>query len=272
MHPELHGLLLWSEGKLSGWVKGPNLTFRKTVSYTFACGLFQSWTLTRKKGEWCWTASTPSLCTRLSWWLARSVGASTAPRFILKWRTLVCNFPERCYDHVYSQSRYVIQNVYFSPLRCGCCCGNCNRVPRWTVTGGHHRSRDLFLQQKVRSFPRWLKLRSRRVIYSHKHSSFFCRLKGHFWPAVPDPANSSIKRWTSESTQVQTIHFFIILSHFKKFNLTLNGISQMTNPVMTNSAAFSYFFWFYKPHFLSSTMKMVFGKKATIRDQIDKLR
>ncbi|XP_034409017.1 granulocyte colony-stimulating factor receptor isoform X2 [Cyclopterus lumpus] len=27
------------------------------------------------------------------------------------------------------------------------------------------------------------------------------RLKGHFWPAVPDPANSSIKRWTSESTQ-----------------------------------------------------------------------
>ncbi|KAM8869774.1 granulocyte colony-stimulating factor receptor isoform 2-T2 [Spinachia spinachia] len=27
------------------------------------------------------------------------------------------------------------------------------------------------------------------------------RLKGQFWPAVPDPANSSIKRWTSESTQ-----------------------------------------------------------------------
>ncbi|KAL3059818.1 hypothetical protein OYC64_014419 [Pagothenia borchgrevinki] len=27
------------------------------------------------------------------------------------------------------------------------------------------------------------------------------RLKLHFWPAVPDPANSSIKRWTSESTQ-----------------------------------------------------------------------
>ncbi|XP_036931307.1 granulocyte colony-stimulating factor receptor [Acanthopagrus latus] len=27
------------------------------------------------------------------------------------------------------------------------------------------------------------------------------RLKGRFWPAVPDPANSSIKRWTSESTQ-----------------------------------------------------------------------
>ncbi|XP_019122695.2 granulocyte colony-stimulating factor receptor [Larimichthys crocea] len=30
-----------------------------------------------------------------------------------------------------------------------------------------------------------------------KHS----RLKGRFWPAVPDPANSSLKRWTSESTQ-----------------------------------------------------------------------
>ncbi|XP_076592347.1 granulocyte colony-stimulating factor receptor [Chaetodon auriga] len=27
------------------------------------------------------------------------------------------------------------------------------------------------------------------------------RLKGRFWPVVPDPANSSIKRWTSESTQ-----------------------------------------------------------------------
>ncbi|XP_069559935.1 granulocyte colony-stimulating factor receptor [Brachyistius frenatus] len=27
------------------------------------------------------------------------------------------------------------------------------------------------------------------------------RLKGHFCPVVPDPANSSIKRWTSESTQ-----------------------------------------------------------------------
>ncbi|XP_075907045.1 granulocyte colony-stimulating factor receptor isoform X3 [Nelusetta ayraudi] len=26
-------------------------------------------------------------------------------------------------------------------------------------------------------------------------------LKGHFWPTVPDPANSSMKRWTSESTQ-----------------------------------------------------------------------
>lgn len=32
---------------------------------------------------------------------------------------------------------------------------------------------------------------------SSKHK----RLKGHFWPVVPDPANSSIKRWTSESTQ-----------------------------------------------------------------------
>ncbi|XP_061574458.1 granulocyte colony-stimulating factor receptor [Cololabis saira] len=31
--------------------------------------------------------------------------------------------------------------------------------------------------------------------YKHK------RLKGHLWPLVPDPANSSIKRWTSESTQ-----------------------------------------------------------------------
>ncbi|XP_056142284.1 granulocyte colony-stimulating factor receptor [Lampris incognitus] len=26
-------------------------------------------------------------------------------------------------------------------------------------------------------------------------------LKGHFWPIVPDPANSSIKRWTSETIQ-----------------------------------------------------------------------
>ncbi|KAM9723100.1 granulocyte colony-stimulating factor receptor-like isoform 1-T4 [Menidia menidia] len=27
------------------------------------------------------------------------------------------------------------------------------------------------------------------------------RLKGHLWPLVPDPANSSVKRWTSESLQ-----------------------------------------------------------------------
>ncbi|XP_040900935.1 granulocyte colony-stimulating factor receptor [Toxotes jaculatrix] len=27
------------------------------------------------------------------------------------------------------------------------------------------------------------------------------RLKGRFWPAIPDPANSSIKRWTSESSE-----------------------------------------------------------------------
>ncbi|CAJ1062717.1 granulocyte colony-stimulating factor receptor [Xyrichtys novacula] len=32
---------------------------------------------------------------------------------------------------------------------------------------------------------------------SSKHK----RMKGRFWPVVPDPANSSIKRWTSESTQ-----------------------------------------------------------------------
>lgn len=37
--------------------------------------------------------------------------------------------------------------------------------------------------------------------YSHN------RLKGHFWPAVPDPANSSIKRWTSESTQDSYLSF-----------------------------------------------------------------
>lgn len=32
--------------------------------------------------------------------------------------------------------------------------------------------------------------------------TFLSRLKRRFWPVVPDPANSSIKRWTSESTQV----------------------------------------------------------------------
>ncbi|TKS82367.1 Granulocyte colony-stimulating factor receptor [Collichthys lucidus] len=35
------------------------------------------------------------------------------------------------------------------------------------------------------------------VMCFSKHS----RLKGRFWPAVPDPANSSLKRWTSDSTQ-----------------------------------------------------------------------
>ncbi|KAM6935147.1 granulocyte colony-stimulating factor receptor [Lycodopsis pacificus] len=33
------------------------------------------------------------------------------------------------------------------------------------------------------------------------------RLKRRFWPAVPDPANSSIKRWTSESTQDSHLAF-----------------------------------------------------------------
>ncbi|XP_039974588.1 granulocyte colony-stimulating factor receptor isoform X2 [Xiphias gladius] len=32
------------------------------------------------------------------------------------------------------------------------------------------------------------------------------RLKGHFWPIVPDPANSSIKKWTSESSEVWKIN------------------------------------------------------------------
>ncbi|XP_017270764.1 granulocyte colony-stimulating factor receptor [Kryptolebias marmoratus] len=52
------------------------------------------------------------------------------------------------------------------------------------------------------------------------------RLKGHIWPAVPDPANSSIKVWTSESTQF--IHHSwdkeepnpIYLSHLSFLDLT----------------------------------------------------
>ncbi|XP_061675847.1 granulocyte colony-stimulating factor receptor [Syngnathoides biaculeatus] len=35
------------------------------------------------------------------------------------------------------------------------------------------------------------------ILCSSKHN----RLKVHFWPDVPDPANSSIKSWTSQSTQ-----------------------------------------------------------------------
>lgn len=38
--------------------------------------------------------------------------------------------------------------------------------------------------------------------------SSISRIKGRLWPAVPDPANSSIKRWTSESTQVHKLNLF----------------------------------------------------------------
>ncbi|XP_033495514.2 granulocyte colony-stimulating factor receptor [Epinephelus lanceolatus] len=54
------------------------------------------------------------------------------------------------------------------------------------------------------------------------------RLKGRFWPAVPDPANSSIKRWTSESTQDSHLPWDtdepdpMYLSHLSFLDLPMN--------------------------------------------------
>lgn len=53
------------------------------------------------------------------------------------------------------------------------------------------------------------------------------RLKKHLWPNVPDPANSSIKRWTSESTQNTYLGYdnkepnLVYLSHLSFLDLPL---------------------------------------------------
>lgn len=65
------------------------------------------------------------------------------------------------------------------------------------------------------------------------------RLKGRFWPAVPDPANSSIKRWTSESTQ-DTFPSWdnedpIYLSHLSFLDIPMK-LSKEEDDLWSNSA------------------------------------
>uniref|UniRef100_A0A3P8S9K8 Colony stimulating factor 3 receptor n=1 Tax=Amphiprion percula TaxID=161767 RepID=A0A3P8S9K8_AMPPE len=65
------------------------------------------------------------------------------------------------------------------------------------------------------------------------------RLKGHFWPVVPDPANSSIKRWTSESTQDTCLSWDnedpIYLSHLSFLDLPMK-LSKEEDDLWLNSA------------------------------------
>nr|XP_046254767.1 granulocyte colony-stimulating factor receptor [Scatophagus argus]XP_046254768.1 granulocyte colony-stimulating factor receptor [Scatophagus argus] len=67
------------------------------------------------------------------------------------------------------------------------------------------------------------------------------RLKGRFWPVVPDPANSSIKRWTSESTQDTHLASDceepnpVYLTHLSFLDLPLK-LSKEDNDSWSNSA------------------------------------
>lgn len=67
------------------------------------------------------------------------------------------------------------------------------------------------------------------------------RLKGRFWPVVPDPANSSIKRWTSESTQDTHASWDndepnpIYLSHLSFLDLPMK-LSKQDDDLWLNSA------------------------------------
>uniref|UniRef100_A0A7N8YLA3 Colony stimulating factor 3 receptor n=1 Tax=Mastacembelus armatus TaxID=205130 RepID=A0A7N8YLA3_9TELE len=67
------------------------------------------------------------------------------------------------------------------------------------------------------------------------------RLKGHFWPIVPDPANSSIKKWTSDSAQEKFPAWDkkesnpIYLSHLSFLNLPMK-LSKEEDDLWSNSA------------------------------------
>ncbi|XP_059194532.1 granulocyte colony-stimulating factor receptor [Centropristis striata] len=67
------------------------------------------------------------------------------------------------------------------------------------------------------------------------------RLKGHFWPAVPDPANSSIKRWTSESSQDSHLSWDseepnpMYLSHLSFLDLPVKLSKEDDDPWLSSS-------------------------------------
>ncbi|XP_074539700.1 granulocyte colony-stimulating factor receptor isoform X2 [Halichoeres trimaculatus] len=68
------------------------------------------------------------------------------------------------------------------------------------------------------------------------------RLKGHLWPVVPDPANSSIKRWTSESTQDSYLPSdteepdLVYLSHLSFLDLQVKPSKKSHDDVWFNSS------------------------------------
>lgn len=67
------------------------------------------------------------------------------------------------------------------------------------------------------------------------------RLKVRFWPAVPDPANSSIKRWTSDSTRDTSLSLDadepnpIYLSHLSFLDLPMK-LNKQDDDLWLNSA------------------------------------
>ncbi|XP_028436646.1 granulocyte colony-stimulating factor receptor isoform X2 [Perca flavescens] len=67
------------------------------------------------------------------------------------------------------------------------------------------------------------------------------RLKGQFWPAVPDPANSSIRRWTSESTQDSHLSWDneepdpMYLSHLSFLDLPVKLSKEDDDPWLSNA-------------------------------------
>ncbi|XP_078108555.1 granulocyte colony-stimulating factor receptor isoform X2 [Sander vitreus] len=67
------------------------------------------------------------------------------------------------------------------------------------------------------------------------------RLKGRFWPSVPDPANSSIKRWTSESTQDSHLSWDneepdpMYLSHLSFLDLPVKPSKEDDDPWLSNA-------------------------------------
>lgn len=83
--------------------------------------------------------------------------------------------------------------------------------------------------------------------------SSISRLKGHFWPIVPDPANSSIKKWTSESSEVW------------KINQCKIKWLQATSPVKVTTALLCVFIWMVN-HIILCLMKGVASSDKPTED------
>lgn len=81
-----------------------------------------------------------------------------------------------------------------------------NRIWSRSFIDHHHRFLSIFLHtKKVRGSLLYFHLKAENYVYSCHIFFFSSRIKVRLWPDVPDPANSSIKRWPPESTQVWNI-------------------------------------------------------------------
>lgn len=180
--------------------------------YCFVRLFPQLWRLTYRKGGWSWKTWTVTLCMNLSWWSARMGEAWMGQEFNLKWNLLVgisCNYIQHC---VILKRGFFIQDVSLSL--------DVLTVISVTLASGLALTAFVIMMIRLFSYRWWnhcyvffclffLPFRlihdsylMQFMISDHHFWLSFCRIKVHFWPAVPDPANSSIKRWSSESTQV----------------------------------------------------------------------